>query len=241
MGRDLADILVEAIRNDGMIEGDAISQPDLAEAYAIQSAVIGQLGITPQGCKLSLRDGGVLSAPLLSATETASFPYQPEVKLEVEIALVLGRDLPVRAQSYSRQEIREAISAVRMGIEFVRSRYVGGPQGRTGFLVADLMSNAGYRLGPALDAAVLDEDHDAEHLQVTAGDQSLFDAPGRHPDKDPLAALVAYANDGHRPAETLRQGTVVTTGSLCGGLLISRPATASIRLGRQAWTMDILG
>ncbi|NHT75522.1 2-keto-4-pentenoate hydratase [Rhizobium sp. PP-F2F-G38] len=236
---NLADILAEAIRNGGSVDIDAVPQPDLAEAYAIQSAILGRLSIDPKGYKLSLRSDGVLSAPLLSVTEAASFPYQPGLKLEVEIALVLGRDLPVRAEPYARQEIRDTIAAVHIGIELVRSRYAGGPQGRTALLVADLMSNAGYRLGPALDADVLDEGR-ADDLRIIAGDQPLFDAPGAHPDSDPLAALVAYANEAGRATRTLRQGMVVTTGSLCGGLTLPSPATVSISLGRTTWRMDIV-
>ncbi|PYE44202.1 2-keto-4-pentenoate hydratase [Rhizobium sp. PP-F2F-G20b] len=238
MSMDLADILAEAIRNSGSVDIDAVPQPDLAEAYAIQSAILSRLSIDPKGHKLSLRSDGVLRAPLLSVTEAASFPYQPGLKLEVEIALVLRRDLPVRAEPYSRQEIRDAIGAVHIGIELVRSRYAGGPQGRTALLVADLMSNAGYRLGPSLDADVLDEGR-ADNLRVTAGDQPLFDAPGAHPDKDPLAALVAYANEAGRAAGTLLQGMVVTTGSLCGGLTLPFPAIVSISLGQTTWSMDI--
>ncbi|CZT36655.1 hypothetical protein [Rhizobium sp. 9140] len=239
MRMDLADILAEAIQNGGSVDIDTVPQPELAEAYAIQSAILGRLRIEPKGYKLSLRSDGVLSAPLLSVTGAASFPYQPGLKLEVEIALVLGRDLPVRAEPYDREEIRDAIAAVHIGIELVRSRYAGGPQGRTALLVADLMSNAGYRLGPSLNADVLDEGR-VDDLRVTAGDQHLFDAPGTHPDKDPLAALVAYTNEAGRAAGTLRQGIVVTTGSLCGGLTIPSPATVSISLGRTTWSLVIV-
>ncbi|WP_062693830.1 hypothetical protein [Rhizobium sp. Leaf341] len=241
MSRDLANMLVEAIRQDSLVDGDTVPQPDLADAYAVQSMVLEQLGIAPKGCKLSLRGDSVLSAPLLSVTEHAHFPYQPGLKLEVEIALVLGRDVPVRAQSYHRQDIRDAIAEVRLGVEFVRSRYLGGPQNRTGLLVADLMSNAGYRLGPPLDVDVLTEGRQADPLRVTEGTQPLFDALARHPDIDPLAALVVYANEADRPADSLRQGSVVTTGSLCGGLPLSGAGSVSILLGQHAWTLEITG
>ncbi|MCD7107724.1 hypothetical protein LRX75_01600 [Rhizobium sp. DKSPLA3] len=238
---DLAITLAEAIRNGGSVDIDAVSQPDLVEAYAIQSTILARLGIDPKGCKLSLRSDGVLRAPLLSVTEAASFSHEPGLKLEVEIALVLGRDLPHRAEPYGRPEIRDAVAGVHIGIEFVRSRYAGGPQGRTALLVADLMSNAGYRVGPALEASVLDEGRAADDLRVTAGNQSLFDAPGVHPDGNPLAALVAYANEAGRPDGTLRQGMVVTTGSLCGGLGILAPGIVTIALGQTTWSLEVFG
>ena len=102
------------------------------------------------------------------------------------------------------------------------------------------MSNAGYRLGPELEAGVLDEGRLAEDLRVATVDQSLFDAPGAHPDGDPLAALVAYANEASRPAGTLLQGGVITTGSLCGGLAIPSATTVSISLGWKMWNMEIV-
>ncbi|SES20770.1 hypothetical protein [Rhizobium sp. NFR03] len=240
MHMDLAEILAEAIRSGGTIEVDAGAEPSLMDASAIQHTILDRLGIDPKGWKLSLREDGVLRAPLLSVTDAASFPYQAGLKLEVEIALVLGRDLPVRAEPYGRQEIRNAIAATRLGVELVRSRYKNGPQGRASLLVADLMSNAGYRLGPELEADVLDEGRVADNLRVSIGDQSIFDAPSAHPDGDPLAALVAYANEADRPAGALLQGAVITTGSLCGGLAVASATTVSISLGPKTWKMEIV-
>lgn len=239
MSMDLASDLIEAIRSGGSVDIDAVPQPDLGQAYAIQSDVLGRLGVTPSGYKLSLRSDGVLSAPLLSATETADFPYEPGLKLEVEIALVLARDLPVRDHAYSRSEVRDAIAEIRMGIEYVRSRYATGPQGRTALLVADLMSNVGYRIGPKLDARYLDEGWTPDHVRIVMDERTLFDAEGQHPDGDPLAAVVAYANIAERSTGVLQKGMIVTTGSLCGGVILPAAAAVSVSLGQTSWKANL--
>jgi 2-keto-4-pentenoate hydratase len=237
---DLAAMIVEAIRTKTSIEIGDISPPaGPAEAYAVQAEVMRLLGVKPQGCKMALRDGQILSAPLLSASPSDRFPFEPGLRLEAELGLVLGRDLPVRPQPYARADILEAIAGVSLAAEFIRSRYKGGAQGRAPLLLADLMSNVGYRLGPALERSILESDRPLGRLTVGMAGKIVFDADAQHPDGDPVKALVAYANRPDRPSGDLRAGSVMTTGTLCGALLIDRHSTVVITLDGTGYTIDM--
>lgn len=68
--------------------------------------------------------------------------------IETEIAVRLGRDLPVRPTPYTRAEVADAVATIMAAIELVDDRYeglasVGGPT-----LAADNACNAAAILGP---------------------------------------------------------------------------------------------
>jgi 2-keto-4-pentenoate hydratase len=227
----LAERLAQAIRTGGSLDIESVPQPDLSQAYTIQTQILGALDVAPAGYKLSLRPDGILSAPLLSVSDATCFPFQPGLKLEVELAFHLGADLPRRDTPYTREEVAEAVSAVSIGIEFVRSRYHGGAQGRVPLLVADLMSTVGYLVGPRMPETSLRSGPFREHLQVKLGESLAFDAASAHPDGDPLAGLLAFANSPDRPETMLVEGMTLTTGSLCGGLAVSGPCAVTVDIG----------
>lgn len=232
-GTTLAQSLAEAIRTGGSLALETVTAPDLAGAYGTQADILRMLDIVPAGYKLSLKADGVLSAPLLSVDHATRFPFQPDMKLEVELALKLAADLPKREAAYTREEIANAVGDVFLGIELVRSRYVGGAQGSVPLLVADLMSTAGYLIGPVLGLERLQQVQVDDALRVDLGDTTVFEAAAAHPDKDPLAGLVAYANEAGRPDDVLKAGRVITTGSLCGGLPVSAPTDVAVSFSDQ--------
>jgi 2-keto-4-pentenoate hydratase len=235
----LAESLVQAIRTGGSLDLDAVPQPALAEAYNIQAQILGALDIAPMGYKLSLRPDGILRAPLLSVSDAARFPFQPGLKLEVELAFRLGADLPKRETPYTRDEVADAVSTVSIGIELVRSRYQGGAQGRVPLLVADLMSTAGYLVGPRLSDTILRNGAFGEHLQVKLGDVMAFNAASAHPDGDPLQGLLSFANSGDREDSVLLAGLTMTTGSLCGGLSVPGPCAVTVDVGGAVFRFPI--
>lgn len=231
--------LTQAIKEGTVIAKDGFDVPDLEEAYRSQAQLLSNLGvIQPRGYKFSLREGTVVGAPLLSVSSQPSIGFQPGLKVEVELALTLARDLPPRPIVYTRDEILNALDHVNIGIELVRSRYLGGPGLSLPLLLCDLMSNQGYLVGPQLSKALLMENAKLGNLYLTCGDKVLFDAEAKHPEGDPLAGLIAAASKGLPMGGHLKAGQVVTTGTLCGAPLLEAGSSLSVTFGGASWTLD---
>jgi 2-keto-4-pentenoate hydratase len=237
---DLATLLANAMRDGQTIGTDGLAAPDVAGAYAIQADILNRLGVdVPEGYKFSLRDGGLYGAPLIFVRTDPAAPFCTGIKVEIELALTLASDLPPRAEPYTRQDVVDAIASVAIGVELVRSRYAQGPGSSLPLLLSDMMSNAGYIVGPALDRALLADGADLGTLLLTNGDTVLFDGAVKHPDGDPLAAVVSAANGGLPMGGFLKKGHVVTTGTLCGAPLIPAASAFTARLGGEELTVQL--
>ncbi|MBP2549836.1 2-keto-4-pentenoate hydratase [Neorhizobium galegae] len=236
----LTDQLSQAMRDGQTIGTEGLVVPDVSGAYAIQADILNRLGAgAPKGYKFSLRDGGLYGAPLIFVSTVPESPFCAGIKVEIELALTLGRDLPPRSHPYSRQDIVDAIESVAIGVELVRSRYTQGPGSSLPLLLSDMMSNVGYIVGPALDRALLAEGADLGTLVLTNGETVLFDGAPRHPDGDPLAAVIAAANGGLPMGGHLTKGAVVTTGTLCGAPAIPAASDFTASLGGQSITVTL--
>ncbi|CDZ31148.1 Hydratase/decarboxylase family protein [Neorhizobium galegae bv. officinalis] len=179
-------------------------------------------------------DGRPVVAPLhpyLDEPSDAEVAWRKDMRIEVEIAVRLGKDLPARTgRAYQRNDIEAAISEVYLGAELVWSGIA--EYGSVSFLAffADRLGNAGYVKGPALPPAVLQPGSEIP-LKLWLNKHVAFDNAAQHPTKDVLTWLCDYANDGSRPASSLDTGTVITTGSLCGAVDVRAPCQVSIQLG----------
>lgn len=235
----LVDELAAAIRSGEVIAKDGLSEPAAADFYAVQSAVVSALGGAVDGYKFSIREGVLVGAPLLFVSREAEAEFQNEIKVEIELALVLGQDLPPRAEAYSRADVLDAIESVHIGVELVRTRYIGGAGSSLGLLLADCMSNIGYVVGPQLDRALLAEGADLGQLHLENEGRVLFDGAAVHPDGDVLKSVVLCANQGLPMGGHLRQGHVVTTGTLSGAPVIENPSQFTTRLGGKTFTVAL--
>ncbi len=239
----LAETLASAMADMSLIDKGGILHPNVQEGYALQAEILKQRGIDePAGYKLSLRDGGKLyAAPLLFVSSARNARFETGIKIEVELAFVLGQDLPPRETPYSRDEVVAAIDNVAIGIELVRSRYIDGAGDALGLLLADFMSNIGYLVGPRLDPSVLAPGAELGPLRLTNGASVLFDGAARHMDGDPLAALVLCAHQGlpTHGGGYLKKGQVVTTGTLCGAPVIPAPSSFAVSLGGHEVTIQL--
>lgn len=236
----LASLLVAAVREGTLIEKDGLPRPDFADGYRIQAAVFTALGGTsPQGFKLAIRDGDLVGSSLLFVSNAESANFQPGIKVEIELAMTLGRDLPPKPGPYRREDIVDAISSVNIGVELVRSRYVGGAGDALSLLLADSMSNLGYLVGPAIPRSLLTEPADLGGLYLTNGDKVLFDSTAKHPDGDPLASVIMCANKGLPMGGYLKAGQVVTTGTLSGAPTIETASSVSVTFGGSSWSIDL--
>ncbi|ARQ61231.1 UNVERIFIED_ORG: 2-keto-4-pentenoate hydratase [Rhizobium etli] len=208
---------------------------DLHQAMEAQNFLTAADGICSNAWKVTVSpQGQAVTGPLHPYAEAASgagIPWYPGMKFETEIAVRLGKDLPIRTgTAYNRAEVVEAISAVHLGAELLVSAV--RESGSISFLLftSDRLGNSGYVLGPKLDESVVDT-AGGTPLKVTHAGRTIYDGPAQHPKGDVLTWLVDYANDGLRPETSLKAGALITTGTLSGAIELTEPGEIDILLG----------
>ncbi|ANK89358.1 MULTISPECIES: fumarylacetoacetate hydrolase family protein [unclassified Rhizobium] len=208
---------------------------DLHQAMEAQNFLAAAENISSNAWKVTVSpEGQAVTGPLHPYAEAASganIPWFPGMKFETEIAVRLGKDLPIRTGApYSRAEVVEAISAVHLGAELLVSAV--RESGSISFLLftSDRLGNSGYVLGPKLDKSVVDT-AGGMPLKVTHAGRTIYDGPAQHPKGDVLTWLVDYANDGLRPETSLKAGALITTGTLSGAVVLTEPGETDILFG----------
>lgn len=221
--REGAKISLAAVQTESLI-------PDnLDEAMAVQRAFAEKSAKPVAGWKLAIRpDGEAIGAPMfdcvqIDEADAVSFPHDGTEGIEVEICFTLSADIPAgTAGPLTRADLIGFIDKVHLGAELLRYRLVEKNQVPFPLFLADRLANHGFVIGPEVDKEIVDvfarNGENLPQLTVTEGQVSLFDARVRHPNSDPLAPLVAFANAALNKGEMLKAGNVVTTGSLCGAI-----------------------
>ncbi|MDA5628814.1 MULTISPECIES: 2-keto-4-pentenoate hydratase [Agrobacterium] len=230
-----AKISLAAVQAEGLIPGT------LAEAMAVQRA-FAESGAEPvAGWKLAIRpDGEAVGAPMFDCVRVdeanaASFPHGGTEGIEVEICFTLSADIPAAAAGpLARADLMAFIDKVHLGAELLRYRLAEKNQVPFPLFLADRLANHGFVIGPEVDKGIVDvfagNGENLPQLTVTDGSVSLFDATAKHPNGDPLAPLVAFANSAFNRGNMLKAGNVVTTGSLCGAIPSTIANETHIRL-----------
>jgi 2-keto-4-pentenoate hydratase len=203
------------------------------DAYAVQDMLLAALGPIG-GWKVGAKgpDAEPTCAPLPAAGIVQS-PVAPadgawRVRgIETEIAVRFERDLPERADPYTRAEVEAAIGAVMPAIELVETRLAEFPKAPPLAMLADLGSHGGLVLGAALpfDPAFLDARRQLA-AQTFNGRDSAAGARG-NPAQDLGRLLVWLVNHCAARGLGIAAGQVVTTGSFTG--MQFAPAAAQVR------------
>ncbi|MDR9806955.1 fumarylacetoacetate hydrolase family protein [Rhizobium hidalgonense] len=208
---------------------------DLHQAVEARNFLAAAEGISSNAWKVTVSpQGQAVAAPLhpyAEAVSGADIAWYPGMKFETEIAVRLGKDLPVRAgTAYSRADVVEAISSVYLGAELLVSAVK--ESGGVSFLlfVADRLGNSGYVLGPQVEKSAVDT-AGGTPLKVTHAGCTIYDGPAQHPKGDVLTWLIDYANDGLRPETSLKAGALITTGTLSGAIELTEPGAIDILFG----------
>ncbi len=195
---------------------------NIAEAHAIQDAVTALLGAEVSAYKANApadASSSGLRGPIYAANtrqSPARFPVAeaPQCGVEGEIAFRFRRDLPPRAEPYTRDEVAAAVDAC-VAIEVVSSRFTNPGDVDTLDKLADRISNGGFVVGTivpdwrALDLAKL-------KVRLTVNGETVLEQVGGHPIGDPLAVAVALV-EMMRSGVGVKAGQFVTCGS-CTGL-----------------------
>lgn len=197
---------------------DALRPRTEDDAYAIQQAVVGQLGGV---------GGWKVGSPNKQATHFTCAPLPAgtivdgpvtiagsDRGVEAEIAVRLGRDLPAREAPYTVADIKAAIASAHPAIEVLESRFADPDAAGPLCGLADSLSNHTLVLGPAI--AHWDRIDFAEETVRLLVDGAEIKAGKANPGGEMLRLVVWLANVGTRWAGGMRADQVVTTGSWTG-------------------------
>jgi 2-keto-4-pentenoate hydratase len=191
-----------------------------AEAYAVQQAVMAELGEIG-GWKVGAPgpDAAPSCAPLparfvLPSPASLSAADFPRPFVESEIAFRMAADLPAREAPYDAAELRAAIASCHPAIELVQSRFTDPDAAGALANLADLIRHGAFVWGEAIERW---EAIDFPALSVT---QTVTGGAVRvgvgNPAGDMMRLLVWLSNEGARWAGGLRAGQFVTCGSWTG-------------------------
>ena len=203
----------------------ALAPQTLAEAYAIQHALLRELGSDIAGWKASLsspQEGicaplpacAVLDAPAYPAALQPPLPGSGPWGIEAEVAFRLAHDLPPLpgGARYERAAVCAAIASAHAVIEVISSRYADDDAVPHFGRVADSYMNLLLVVGPSCPAwrklAI-----ESLPLELRIDGLPVHQGHGGHPLGDPLLALVWIANHLGQLGRGLKGGELVTTGS----------------------------
>jgi len=204
---------------------DGLAPRTLEEAYAAQEALSGlwekRLGpvagrkiatttkIMQQLMGIDHPCGGLIFASRIHrAPATIRKADYVNVRVECELAVRLGRDLPKEPQPYTRESVRDAISQVMAAFELIEDRHADYKTSKALSLIADNAWNGGIVIGAASAPPAGDLNGIAGKLMRNGKP----DGSGRT--DDPLGALAWLANLAADRARPITAGMVVITGSV---------------------------
>ena len=226
--RETAMLLLEARQTcSPIVDLDpALLPATLNEAYAIQNAMAEHLG--PIG-------GWKIGAPRPDATPMfgpmplhlgfiGNGEEMPGARsrlrgIEAEVGFLLRRDLPIREERYTREDILSAIGSVHPVIEVLESAFIAPDEATHLAMVADLQMNGGFVHGPAC-ADWQKIDNSNEQLEIVIDGIVRWKDVGKNTAGPDLLRLLDYlANEGQYRTGGLQVGQWITTGSWMGKLL----------------------
>lgn len=226
----LAGPYIRARLSQGVTAWPTMPQPsNHIEAYGVQLAVMEALGRPVLGWKVALDEAhGAVAAPL----DIWSGPHIPRhagIFFELEVAVVLGSDLPPHPKgAYAMDDIREAISHICCGVEFIRKRF--GEEPDIPFLtgLADGLSHEGYLTGAKTTPGdILEREQFICRVDI-CGVKSQYSVA--HPLRYPAHPILRYVNSQTAGCTTLRAGQLITTGSLCGLMAVGQPGRVAVEI-----------
>ncbi len=208
------------------------SPTSMSAAYAIQDAVARRLGpVTAWKVGAKTPDAEPFRAPINAATvfekvDRLSADLFHIIGIEAEIAYRFARDLPPRAEPWTRAEVLDAVASVHPAFEIVDTRFTSlGKQAPLSH-TADQANHGALVVGPAIaDWRALDPLTERVVLEVNG--KIEVEEIGGNSAGDPVRLLVWMANEGTRSLGGLHAGDVVTTGS-CTGTVFVKPGSRSV-------------
>lgn len=220
---ETADLLLEARRTGRTLEGlpAALTPADTAEVYAVQdkvAAAFGEIGGWKIGAPSA--EATPLFAPMplawiAASGATLSGDHWRYRGLEAEIAFLVGKDLPPRAEPYGREEVLAAMASCHPAIEVLETAFADPTKVAREAMQADLQMHGGFVPGPPFEGwRALDFSKETVTLVVDA--VVRVERTGSNTAGDLLRLLPFLANEGTARTGGLRAGQWITTGSWTG-------------------------
>jgi 2-keto-4-pentenoate hydratase len=205
---------------------EAIAPRTVAEAYAAQAALCELWGerLGPvAGLKIATTTkvmqalmgidhpcmGTIFAARVYASPATIAKADYINVRVECELAVRLGRDLPKAAAPYTRDSVRTAVSHVMAAFELIEDRFADYKSSRALSLITDNAWNGGIVIGAAKPLpAGMELDGIGGRLKSQGKEM------GAGKTDDPMGALAWLANQAADCGRPLAAGMVVITGSV---------------------------
>jgi 2-oxo-3-hexenedioate decarboxylase/2-keto-4-pentenoate hydratase len=205
---------------------EGIAPTTVAEAYAAQAALLElwepRLGPIA-GLKIATTTkvmqelmgidhpcmGTIFAARVYASPAVIAKTDFINVRIECELAMRLGRDLPRSAAPHTRESVRPAVSEVMAAFELIEDRFADYKSSKALSLIADNAWNGGVVLGPAKP---LPSGPDLDGIAGVLNSNSREIGTGRT--DDPLGALAWLANQAAECGRPMTAGMVVITGSV---------------------------
>ena len=235
-----AKLLVNARRQHQKIRlPDTCRPKNEDEAYAIQQAVTDRLTLPLIGWKIGAASNAVAAAEG-AAQAVSGRLFTPHVRrspaimgdhlftsfrnCEVEFVFRIGRELPVRTGSYTKEQVADAVDAIYPAIEIGDSRLIDRA---TAGMLAVCADNAG-----GTELVLGDEISAWHHLDLAnhrgvlwINDQEVAHGYGREVMDDPLNSLVWLVDQQMGWGHSVPAGSLVATGT-CTGINIAQSGDA---------------
>jgi 2-keto-4-pentenoate hydratase len=236
-----AEILLKARRELMPIDElpEKLRPHTLDEAYDLQSIMtiaMGPIGGWKIGSPTPDAPPIFCAMPLWGGYAVSGTHISPHFKrlrnVEAEIAFCLGKDLPPRAQPYTREEIIDAIASAHPAIELLESAYFDPDKVDRLSMIGDLLLNGGFAHGAAV-SGWKNYNLNEESVTVTIDGTVRFEGKASNPAGTDLLRLVTWlANEGSYRTGGLQSGQWITTGSWSGKSPASAGSTVEIRFPR---------
>ena len=221
--------------------------PDLASAYACQDAAIALVPDAIAGWKVGLIGKDLaavfkqdrLAGPIFASSvrearagEQVGFPVFRGgfAAVEAEFLLQIGRDAPPDRMQWTREDARELVAAVHVGVETAGSPLATindlGPTA----IVADFGNNAGLIVGPALpDWRTTPIER--WQCETFVDDVAVGRGHGGVPPGGPFESLRFLLEICARRSRPLTAGAWVSTGAITGVHQVVAGQTARVSFG----------
>lgn len=232
-----AELLLKARREVKPIQGlpEDLRPRTIEEAYFLQD-IMAEAMRSIGGWKVGAPSPGAAPLfgpmPLLGGFAVSGSRIAPTFRrlrgVEAEIAFCLGKDLPPRAEPYSREEIVDAIASANPAIELLESAYVDPDTVDRLSMIGDLQMNGGFAYGaPYANWKICDLTQ--ESVTVAVDGVVRFEGKASNPAGTDLLRLVAWlANEGSYRTGGLKAGQWITTGSWSGKTLANPGSTVEV-------------
>ncbi|MCU1253623.1 MAG: hypothetical protein JWQ49_6652 [Edaphobacter sp.] len=135
--------------------------------------------------------------------------------LEAEIAFLMGKNLPLREKTYSRDEVVAAIASCHPAIEVIESGFTNPTKAEKLSMIADLQMHGAFVYGAAV-ANWQSIDFSKEHVTLAVDGVVRVERTGSNTSGDLIRLLPWLANEGAARTGGLKAGQWVTTGSWTG-------------------------